>query len=949
MLTAVSPTPDDPHAQERTITLWLMGQLFFVVVALLFMYVASNAIFLSTFGADWIPLVYVATAVVVSTLSYGVVKLRQRWSLATIALGSSTGVALVYLAAWVILGLPQGEWVTFVLMIMFPLHITLLIALMIGGQAGELFDVRQMKRLFPRVGSAGVAGAVVGAFLSPWLPGTTRDLLLWVVVCLLVSQGLLWLTIRRFSAQLRQTPTRPQGKQATKSFAQLLRNPYTLNLMGYQVLSAVGTQLVIYIFLALAEAQFGNDTAGLATFLGNFAGSRNIFTLLVQLVLAGYLMTRFGLRFGMAANPLVVTVLVAATAVYATLAGPAGSLLFWIAVVAYIMDNALSDAITSTSIKTAYQAVPADDRSTVEATVEGIGVPLAFGFTGILIFVFNAIPGLTLTHIIWFTVIVCLLWTAAAFRSYSNYTGALLRSLNRRALGNDTLSLADGSSLAAVEKLVQSNKLREVRLALDMLTEAEHDSLNGRLRQLLSHPDPRLKMEALQRIEQRHVVAALPQVQAILQQETDSGVRGTAVRALCALAEDDLVETVQPFLEDGTSATSVGAIVGLLRYGGISGVLAAGQQLTEWQASPQAEERRVAAEAIGEVGVANFYRPLIPLLQDKATTVRREALVASAKVHHPRLLPYVIDNLANPLTRSAAMSALVATGERLLPVVSQALAGQTDHSEEDIIRMVRVCGQMKGQQVINTLKPHIDHPDNDVQLAILHALQLAAYQATLDAEIGEIKRTLRGEVAHGLRVLLAKQDLGTAEAYATVQRALDEEYQAARQRTFLLLSFIYDTRAILRAEEQLIHGNNASKALALETLDVTLTNDEKQMLFPLVDTKLTPEQRIQQLQAVFDLKHLPLQERLTEMIADPEQEWTNGWTRACVLHCVGKLRLTELAAVVEAALVIEEHPVRETAVWALQALSPQRFQAHRTQLMQDDNPLVAHYAAALAS
>ncbi|MEM7113914.1 MAG: hypothetical protein AAF614_15875 [Chloroflexota bacterium] len=337
------------------------------------------------------------------------------------------------------------------------------------------------------------------------------------------------------------------------------------------------------------------------------------------------------------------------------------------------------------------------------------------------------------------------------------------------------------------------------------------------------------------------------------------------------------------------------------------------------------------------------------MLQDRSPSVRREALVASSKVHHPRLLPYVIDNLANPLTRSAAMSALVATGERLLPVVTVALAGDSDHDEEDMIRMVRVCGQMKGMQVINRLKPHIDHPDNDVQLAVLQALQLADYHATDTTEIAEINRTMRGEVAHGLRVLLAKQELGQDAVYDAVHRALDHEYEEARERTFLLLSFIYDTRAILRAEEQLVHGNSASKALALETLDVTLTGEQKQMVFPLVDAKLTAEQQIKQLQAVFELEYLSLSERLVEMIADPEQEWTNGWTRACVLQAVGKLGLTELVDVVEEALTIEEHPVRETAVWALHALSPQHFKMHQDRLKLDDNPNVAKLVVSLAS
>ncbi|MEM7117930.1 MAG: hypothetical protein AAF614_36200, partial [Chloroflexota bacterium] len=373
MAQANLPDNFDSQTQERTILFWLMGQGFFVIVALLLVYVASNAIFLSTFGAARIPFVYIATGVVASLLSYGLVQLQQRWSLAKIAIGSNVFMALVYLAAWFILGQPNSEWVSFVLIMMYPVHAALLVGISIGGQAGRLFNVRQMKRLWPTIFAATVAGAIAGSFLSPWLPGNTQTLVLWAVVSLVLGQILLWLTTRRFAAQLNQAPTAQGGGEPPKSLTQLLRNRYTTNLMGYQMLSAIGTQLVIYIFLALADAQFGSDTDGLAAFLGNFAGSRNAFTIVIQLAIAGYLMNRFGLRFGMAANPLVVTVLVLITAVYALISGPAGTLIFWIAVIAYAIDNTLSDAITNTSIKTASQALRGRERGVGETPVAGVG------------------------------------------------------------------------------------------------------------------------------------------------------------------------------------------------------------------------------------------------------------------------------------------------------------------------------------------------------------------------------------------------------------------------------------------------------------------------------------------------------------------------------------------------------------------------------------------------
>ena len=91
-------------------------------------------------------------------------------------------------------------------------------------------------------------------------------------------------------------------------------------------------------------------------------------------------------------------------------------------------------------------------------------------------------------------------------------------------------------------------------------------------------------------------------------------------------------------------------MVGLLRYGGISGVLAAGIPLTFLVDDIEPAERAFAARIIGEVGINNFYQPLLALLSDEDVQVRLAALAAAGQVGHARLLPLVINNLADTAT-----------------------------------------------------------------------------------------------------------------------------------------------------------------------------------------------------------------------------------------------------------------------------------------------------------
>ncbi|RME44998.1 MAG: hypothetical protein D6791_11740, partial [Chloroflexi bacterium] len=180
--------------------------------------------------------------------------------------------------------------------------------------------------------------------------------------------------------------------------------------------------------------------------------------------------------------------------------------------------------------------------------------------------------------------------------------------------------------------------------------------------------------------------------------------------------------------------------------------------------------------------------------------------------------------------------------------------------------------------------------------------------------------TIRGEIEHAARVLRAQVAVGDDEAVALLHQALEEELALARNRVFLLLSFLYEARPILRAEEQIANGDGNAQALALETLEVTLSGELKATVIALVDPKLTLEKRLAALGGQAAASDRDFQ--LRAIIADPERVWTHGWTRACAIYAAGRLGLTALRDAIQSALKTEsEHPIPETARWALQQLT----------------------------
>lgn len=503
---------------------------------------------------------------------------------------------------------------------------------------------------------------------------------------------------------------------------------------------------------------------------------------------------------------------------------------------------------------------------------------------------------------------------------YRDYAANLLKTMRRRALDPAELTLDSKAGLAVVERLLTSRQVRDVRLGLDVLGGAEHPSLSEHLLNLATNGTADIQTEALSRIETRRLQEALSIVKSLIAADADPAVRGAAIRAYCALAEVEAVETSIPYLDSTQLDVRLGAAVGLLRYGSIPGVLAVGPRLTAWEHSREVDDRCFLAHVMGEVDQPYLYQPLLSLLVDPDLPVRRAALHATGRIKHPRLLPLVVDNLSDVATRSAAFEALVSYGDSMLPVVDKALSSGA-LSVEDTVRLVRACGQVKGERVPALMKPCLSHPVDAVRGQIMATLHACRFHAHADAdELAMVNDVLCREVERAHCLLVAHKDVEGGEVAEPLGRALSDELSQARRRIFWLLSFMYDSRSLLSAETQLSHGRNSEQALALEMLDVTLSSAHKGLTFPLIDPKMEQVQRVQLLGGHFEAGSLSIEKRLLTLIQNADGQWAQPWTRACAIYAAAKSGLNGALPYIKAALDDHDPVIQETAAWAISVL-----------------------------
>ncbi|MFZ6031338.1 MAG: HEAT repeat domain-containing protein [Chloroflexota bacterium] len=926
----------DVQQGERQPVVLMWGYSFCLGVAASTLLAASNALFLETFGSAGLPWLYMAIAVVMGLTAYGYLKLEERLAfeqLIPVVLGLlAVLVVLARLGLWLL----PGRWLLFALPLLLPAS-SGLGGLIFWGLAGRLFDLRQGKRLYGVIGTGRWLAAVLLGFAVSLLVRQigTENLLLVAAAGLL---GNLWLAthaLKRSRTQAATSPTRPSISRpdgpapAARSDGYERRYPLMMGL--WMVASSVGYYVAEFVFNDRVAAQFA-DVAQLAGFLGVFSALEGLLNLVVGALVTGPFIARLGILAGVLVNPAALfactLVMFAVTSLWGT-----GSL-FGFAAFTYLLMIVINSSIDRPSFSILYQPIPIARRGRVQTVVEGIVQQAAMGLIG-LVLLFVALFEVTLPGLLAILTLSAAAWAWVAWQlGGREYPRVLQKALARRALDGLDNSLIDADSVALLQQGLNHPHPAAVLYALHTLEQIDTQQAIEALPGLLQHDDAQVRLAAWTAVERIRPPAFAALAAERLAHERQPDVLGAGLRALACVDGHYGFQMAQGYLESCQPETRLGALVALVRYGGIEGVLAAGQVLLRLVESPDAGERALAATALGEIGVQTFYQPLLPLLRDQALEVRRAALRSTGKLNAPELWPLVVQAVYQRGTRRPAQQALVAAGPPCWDALQSALDGQRS-SPETLCRLLSAVGLVGGEQAVSFLVRHVCDENVCVRTEVLQQLFHLGYRA--DAEDAPtLRRQIYAEAERAAWLLASWQDTGDGPG-AMLRSAYLNCLAQLRLRLLNLLSFLYDLQTIRRIRYNLIFGSPAERAVALEVIETLVGREVGAYVLPVLDD-LPAELALARLGAAFSQKRLRRNKRLGELLAQAGHALT-PWAGACALYTVGKERLQDLSQPARACLDSPDALLREMAAWALYQLDA-FSDSRRTDPAHDSAPAV---------
>ncbi|MBK6911026.1 MAG: hypothetical protein IPH10_08900 [bacterium] len=225
----------------------------------------------------------------------------------------------------------------------------------------------EAKRLYGLIGLGGVAGGVFGtSAVRLWIDSMASSDWLWVCLAVAIVIMLIAMTAGRLINSRREAaadlPSIEQGKHgnpAVEGAALVMRSRYLLAIAGVVGLYEIVSTLLDFQFTATVSHFL--DGAAIGRQFSLVFAVTNWVSMIVQLFLTSFVMTRFGLTTALMVLPV------------AMLAGSTGFLLFpvlWVGSSLNTLDNGFSYSINQSSKETLYVPTTVDEKYKAKAFID---------------------------------------------------------------------------------------------------------------------------------------------------------------------------------------------------------------------------------------------------------------------------------------------------------------------------------------------------------------------------------------------------------------------------------------------------------------------------------------------------------------------------------------------------------------------------------------------------
>ena len=886
----------------------LFSYLFLVITTYVAGRVARDALFLDQFRASQLPFVDITIAVLVGFVAAAYIRIARKLKPPALFTGSLLFFAANSFAFWYLSYYYHLRWLFPAFYIWVGIFGVVCPA-QVWTLANYVLTTREAKRIFGLIGAGGILGGVFGGYICKSLPkvaGTESLVLLMAILLALAAVPVLVLA-RRYGSTAGDGAARPSaGPESVSSVFQsvnlIWRSRYLRAIALLVLLSSYATTMTGWQFKAIAKHFLRNKDA-LALFFGSFYFYAGILCLLIQLLLTGRLLRRFGIGLGLVAVPV------------ALMASSFGVLIWGTLASVFVLkgsDQVLRYSLDRSTVELLYLPVPPKVKLQVKSFIDTVIWRSGDGLAGLLVLIFATYLHLKAPQLSWVSLVLLAAWLAAALVARKEYIATLRDSVYQHRLDTERVSapVLDRSTMEIFASGLKATDAKEVLYALSLFDTEQQKETHPVIRDLLNHPAPEVRQKAIEMLAKAGDKTVVPRVQELLQ-DPHLGVRTEALLYLAHFSHVDPLDHIQE-LGDFPDFSMRSAVAAFLSRPGPSQSLEAAREILNAMLAdtgPEGKENREEAARLLVIFPDCFEAQLEKLLADPEPEVVVHAIRAVGEHRKRRFVRDLLLRLTDAKLRKEAIEALAQFGDTIVGTLRDHLCDPREAMEvrREIPAVLLRVGTESAQQV---LMDNILESDNTFRFRIISALnKLQQTPSAIPIDKQLVETALQAEIMGHYR---SHQILGmlqeTPEQDDPIMRGLRESMRQEVERIFRLMSLMHPHLDLhsayvgLQSKERTVHDNS------LEFLDNILSQQMRNLLLPLIDGEVTIVERIRVADKVLGTD-VGSKEKAVEALVKSD----DPWLRACGAYAIGSLGLTDLKLELQKCLDHSDPLLRETA------------------------------------
>lgn len=873
-----------------------------------------DSLFLSELGDSapaLLPWMWVGYGIVSAIVASVYGRFADRIRRDILIIGFTTGAAASYLAILIVIKMDIAEtvnwkWIYSVFFIWAEV-IGNLIIVQCWTYANDVHTTRDAKRLFGVVGAGRVLGIVIcgiaiKAALSAELISTEN---LIFVILALMGGIVVWASlVRRWYARSVSPAPRPRpqgGPPGVQKEGSLLGTRYARLFALTILIVFVVCTVADYQFKIIAKKAFPKKE-DLTAYFGLFYAVVGAVAFILQFFCTSRILATFGLLVGLAIMPI-------------GLLGSSIALLFSQSIFVVSMlkfsDNGFQYSINEASFQLLYFPFPEAVKGRIRAVMDAIVKPVSYALGGVVLIVAaNAAFPERLSAI---TIPLLAAWLVCIVFLRTEYVRALTKTLKDRRLrhGHEDGHGGESLTLQSLVSLLNDEDEETAVFALEQIRDTGEEPLIPHLDLLLASPHQRIRIAAMGILERHPDPGHALRIDAALSDRLPA-LRAAAIMAWCSLKREDAIERILPLRDYPAPAVRAAAIAGMMRYGGLDGVMTCGSDLKRLLASPSWEDRSLAARILGTIGVRHFYRQVVPLLEDGDPRVRVAAAEAAGQIGNPNLIEPLLPLLGDVKAAQAAELALQKYGDEAIPHLVKVFTGNGESGTAGK-HVARVLSRIGTPAALKALFARIDYADARVRRKILKATArvYVGLGSPGTINVDRVEERLLVEMRDTYALYREWEAMQSTYPGDLVDNTFRSEEFRALDRIYSLLKLLYSARSIDLIRRNLRSGTPAQRSNALELVDNTVGQRLKKPLLGLLEDA-SIAQRSARGAEMFELPASSADAWVERTLAG-----TDAWLRVVAMETIRAHKIQRLVPRVTPAL---EHPsalVRETAARTL--------------------------------